>query len=155
MISIDMEAALATLNAILARSRDLEPVLSVIGAIEAAKAEDRIQNTKEDPDGEAWLPWRPGTRKERMRQGTAGYGLLWITGGIARSIGFDFGITVGEDRLEIGSENKLALFHQFGTRGPGVGPSGYHDVPRPFLGWEDDDLPNYAQMIAEYIEEGL
>ncbi len=151
MISIDMEAALATLNAILARSRDLEPVLSVIGAIEAAKAEDRIQNTKEDPDGEAWLPWRPGTRKERMRQGTAGYGLLYITGGIARSQRFE-----AEDQvLSIGSSNKLALFHQFGTRGPGVGPSGYHDVPRPFLGWEDEDLPNYARMIAEYIEEGL
>ncbi len=151
MITIDMEAALATLNAILARSRDLEPVLSVIGAIEAAKAEDRIQNSKEDPEGEAWIPWRPSTRKQRMRDGTAGYGLLYITGGIARSQRFE-----AEDQvLSIGSSNKLALFHQFGTRGPGVGPSGYHDVPRPFLGWEDEDLPNYARMIAEYIEEGL
>ena len=151
MISIDMEAALATLNAILARSRDLEPVLSVIGAIEAAKAEDRIQNSKEDPEGDAWIPWRPSTRKQRMRDGTAGYGLLYITGGIARSQRFE-----AEDQvLSIGSSNKLALFHQFGTRGPGVGPSGYHDVPRPFLGWEDEDLPNYARMIAEYIEEGL
>ena len=151
MISIDMEDALATLNAILARSRDLEPVLSVIGAIEAAKAEDRIQNSKEDPEGDAWIPWRPSTRKQRMRDGTAGYGLLYITGGIARSQRFE-----AEDQvLSIGSSNKLALFHQFGTRGPGVGPSGYHDVPRPFLGWEDEDLPNYARMIAEYIEEGL
>ena len=86
-----------------------------------------------------------------MRQGTAGYGLLYITGGIARSQRFE-----AEDQvMSIGSSNKLALFHQFGTRGPGVGPSGYHDVPRPFLGWEDEDLPNYARMIAEYIEEGL
>ncbi len=151
MITIDMEAALATLNAILARSRDLEPVLSVIGAIEAAKAEDRIQNSKEDPEGEAWIPWRPSTRKQRMRDGTAGYGLLYITGGIARSQRFE-----AEDQvLSIGSSNKLALFHQFGTRGPGVGPSGYHDVPRPFLGWEDEDLPNYARMIADYIKDGL
>ena len=151
MIRIDMEDALVTLNAILARSRDLEPVLSVIGAIEAAKAEDRIQNSKEDPEGDAWIPWRPSTRKQRMRDGTAGYGLLYITGGIARSQRFE-----AEDQvLSIGSSNKLALFHQFGTRGPGVGPSGYHDVPRPFLGWEDEDLPNYARMIAEYIEEGL
>lgn len=151
MISIDMEDALATLNAILARSRDLEPVLSVIGAIEAAKAHDRIQNTKEDPDGDAWIPWRPSTRKQRMRDGTAGYGLLYITGGIARSQRFE----ADDQVLMIGSSNKLALFHQFGTRGPGVGPSGYHDVPRPFLGWEDEDLPNYARMIADYIEAGL
>ena len=151
MISIDMEDALVTLNAILARARDLEPVLSVIGAIEAAKAHDRIQNTKEDPEGDAWIPWRPSTRKQRMRDGTAGYGLLYITGGIARSQRFE----ASDQVLMIGSSNKLALFHQFGTRGPGVGPSGYHDVPRPFLGWEDEDLPNYARMIADYIEAGL
>ena len=151
MISIDMEDALVTLNAILARARDLEPVLSVIGAIEAAKAHDRIQNTKEDPEGDAWIPWRPGTKRERMRQGTAGYGLLYITGGIARSQRFE----ASDQVLMIGSSNKLALFHQFGTRGPGVGPSGYHDVPRPFLGWEDEDLPNYARMIADYIKDGL
>ena len=151
MISIDMEDALVTLNAILARARDLEPILSVIGAIEAAKAHDRIQNTKEDPEGDAWIPWRPSTRKQRMRDGTAGYGLLYITGGIARSQRFE----ASDQVLMIGSSNKLALFHQFGTRGPGVGPSGYHDVPRPFLGWEDEDLPNYARMIADYIEAGL
>lgn len=151
MISIDMEDALVTLNAILARARDLEPVLSVIGAIEAAKAHDRIQNTKEDPEGDAWIPWRPSTRKQRMRDGTAGYGLLYITGGIARSQRFE----ASDQVLMIGSSNKLALFHQFGTRGPGVGPSGYHDVPRPFLGWEDEDLPNYARMIADYIKDGL
>lgn len=151
MISIDMEDALATLGAILGRARDLEPILSVIGAIEAAKAHDRIQNTKEDPEGDAWIPWRPSTRKQRMRDGTAGYGLLYITGGIARSQRFE----AGDQVLMIGSSNKLALFHQFGTRGPGVGPSGYHDVPRPFLGWEDEDLPNYARMIADYIEAGL
>ncbi|MDA8258514.1 MAG: phage virion morphogenesis protein [Betaproteobacteria bacterium] len=151
MISIDMEDALATLGAILGRARDMEPILSVIGAVEAAKAADRIQNTKEDPEGDAWIPWRPGTKRERMRQGTAGYGLLYITGGIARSQRFE----AGDQELMIGSSNKLALFHQFGTRGPGVGPSGYHDVPRPFLGWEDEDLPNYARMIADYIEAGL
>ncbi|MGC9237757.1 MAG: phage virion morphogenesis protein [Thiomonas sp.] len=155
MLEGDFSAVIAQMDAIIKRSLDLTQPLAIIGALETAKAHDRLQNSKTDPDGDAWIPWRPSTKRERIRQGTAGTGLLWITGGIARSIDFDFGVTVGEDRLEIGSSNKLALFHQFGTRGPGTGPSGYHDVPRPFLGWDEDDLPNYAQMIADYIREGL
>jgi phage virion morphogenesis protein len=152
MLTADFSDCIASMDAILDRARNLSTPLSIIGAIETAKAHDRLQNRKQEPDGDAWAPWRPSTRRERIRQGTAGTGLLWITGGIANSIDFDFGITVGEDRLEIGSSDKLALFHQFGTRGPGVGPSGYHNVPRPFLGWEEDDLPGYANMIAEWIE---
>jgi len=152
MLTADFSACIADMDAIIARASDLSTPLSIIGAIEAAKAQNRIQNSKDDPEGDAWAPWRPATRRERIRQGTAGLGLLYITGGIARSMGFDMEITADAAHLEIGSSNKLALFHQFGTRGPGVGPSGYHDVPRPFLGWEDEDLPRYADMIAEFIE---
>ncbi len=59
MLEADFTEAMAVIDGILTRARDLTEPLSIIGALEAAKAHDRIQNSKTDPEGDAWIPWRP------------------------------------------------------------------------------------------------
>ena len=157
MITIDAAQALDELNAILLRLAGKEDLLNAIGEREAERARDRIMATKTEPDGDLWTRWRPSTARQRLRKGNAGRGILWDEGDLLDSIYFATSADgLGSDEMSlsevvIGTDSIIGAYQQFGTYGPGVGPSGYHVPPRPFLGWEPGAFGTYEMMAARFL----
>lgn len=157
MITIDAEEALGVLNDVLLRLMGKEELLMAIGAREVAASQERIMSTKLSPDGMRWVKWRPSTARQRLRKGNTGRGILWDEGDLLDSIHAEVsadGLMTGEmsvSEVLIGSDSPIALYQQDGTRGPGVGPSGWHVPPRHFLGWSPDAFGVYETMTARWL----
>lgn len=157
MIEIDAEEALDFLNEILLRLIGKEDLLVAIGEREVAAAQGRIMETKRSPRGHAWVRWAPSTAEARERKGNADRGLLWDEGDLLDSIHFLAGADIlgtsetSGSLVEIGTDNLIGLFQQDGTRGPGVGPSGWHVPPRHFLGWKTGDFGLYEAMAVRWL----
>ena len=147
MITIDLAEAMAEMDVLLKRTSQPFALLARIGGEEAAKAKRRIADTKTDPLGDGWLPWRPGTERIREKKGNADLGQLWDSGELKNSIYFN----VSADGVDIGTDDIIGLYQQDGTYGVGVGPYGFHVNPRPFLGWEPDAADVYESMALQYF----
>jgi phage virion morphogenesis protein len=145
MIAIDAAAALAQLNAMLARMGSLEPAFSAIGYHQREAIRRRIQREKQDPDGNAWAPWADTTLQGwgpfpgREQKGNVSQGLLWDDGTLLDSIqssSFNNGAVIA-------AYAKHADWLQHGTR----------KMPaRPFMGWTDDDTQQAEMTVLHYIE---
>jgi phage gpG-like protein len=157
MITIDAEQAFDELNGILLRLAAKQDLLDAIGEREAEAARQRIMSTKTDPEGDRWTRWRPSTARQRLKKGNAGRGILWDEGDLLDSIYFASsadGLASSDMSLSevlIGTDSPIGMYQQFGTYGPGVGPSGYHVPPRPFLGWEPTAFGVYEMMAARFL----
>ena len=157
MITIDAAQAIDELNMILLRLAGKEDLLNAIGEREAEASRQRIMDTKTDPEGDRWTRWRPGTARARLRKGNVGRGILWDEGDLLDSIYFASsadGIASSDGSFSevlIGTDDIIGAYQQFGTYGPGVGPSGYHVPPRAFLGWEPDAFGAYEMMAARFL----
>ncbi len=147
MITIDLAQVMAEMDLLISRTSRPFALLTRIGGEEAVKAKKRIEDTKTDPMGDGWLPWRPGTERIREKKGNADLGQLWDSGELKNSIYFD----VAADGVAIGTDNIIGLYQQDGTYGVGVGPYGFHVNPRPFLGWEPDAADVYESMALQYF----
>ncbi|MHB0992688.1 MAG: phage virion morphogenesis protein [Burkholderiales bacterium] len=139
MLEIDLETALIDIGAMLARARNAQPVLSMIGKIELLDAQQRIIGTKLSPDHEAWMPWAARTLKERTKKGNTGQGLLWDKGDLLHSLE-----SVAEgSSVEIGTDMPYAIDLQDGTE---IMP------PREFLGWDASEFPAHEILMTEWLE---
>lgn len=125
-LSITLTSALATLNRL--ASHPLAPWLKRVAEDEKAKVEQRITETKRNPDGRGWAPWQPSTESARIRKGNAPQGLLYDEGLLLA--GFVAGST--PDSAFITNVVEHAEYMQNGVSG--------HVVARPFLGWGKDSL---------------
>ncbi len=142
MITIDAEAAIADLEAMVARLRAPEPLLGAIGEAEVELSRERIEETKDDPLGGGWLPWADSTSRQRVRKGTADLGLLYDTGELLESIH----AAVEGNTVAIGSDVDYAIYLQDGTS----------KMPaRPFLGWAPENLDAYESMFVRFLETGV
>lgn len=142
MITIDSTSALLTLGSMLVRILRPEPALSIIGQRAAEGIRRRIQRTKDDPDGNAWAPWRPMTRTRREAKGNAGQGLLWDDGTLLDSIRAQS----SDSGVEIGSDVAYAPYLQSGTS---------RMEARPFIGWDDDSLRQAETTMLHFIAVAL
>ena len=142
MITLDMTAAMAELNAMLARTANLKPVLHAIGELEANKVRARIQSTKIDPYDSEWAPWAPFTAIQRALKGNVAQGLLWDTGALLNSFVVESTIA----SVTIGTPVSYAEGLQFGdARMPA----------REFMGWNDSDFPIIEALVIKYMELGI
>jgi phage gpG-like protein len=142
MITIDTSQALAEIDAMLMRAHESAPFLEMVGEREVKAAQHRIRDTKLDPLGEAWAPWAPFTRSDRMHKGNTELGLLFDEGDLLLSIDK----AIFGDTVEIGSNLDYAKDLQDGTD---------HMPAREFLGWSPDVLPIYENLYQRYIETGV
>ncbi len=138
MIEIDAEQALLDLQAMMMRAAIPGPMFNFIGGSELELARIRIESLKDSPLGDPWVPWVPGTARQRERKGNAELGLLYDTGELLDSIEY----FADSETLEIGTDTDYAIYLQDGTR--------FMDA-RPFLGWNLDKFPEYEMAWAEYL----
>lgn len=126
----------------LARLADPVPYFDFVGEKIKHDVQERIQYTKEDPDGHEWEPWRPYTAERREFLGNYDQGIMWDTGVLLESVYFDVDGAFG---LDIGTNVWYAANQQ---EGKGRLPK------REIFGWEKDQLPMLAQAFATFVETG-
>lgn len=127
-----------TMKRLGAKTKNPRPFLEDIARHEIYAAQKRIRQRKVAPDGQAWKPWAPSTRRQRLREGTAARGILYRTGLLARS----FKSRVNKTQLAVWNKAKYAPYLQYGTP----------KMPaRPFLGWGRRARNNVERAIVKYL----
>jgi phage gpG-like protein len=146
-MTIDLASALAGLNRL--AMLNMSPWLEKVGQQAQKSVQQRIQQTKQDPDSAAWSPWMPRTEKYRTKKGNAGQGLLWDEGNLLNSISFVvddgaqgdlFGAKGG---VVIGTDVAYAGYLQDGTE---------RMAARPFIGWSDAEAAELEFSAVRFIE---
>lgn len=134
--------AIEQMALIMARINDPIPFFDYVGATEKQRVRERIMHTKIDPDGAPWLPWAPFTAEHRDALGNSAQGIMWDSGTLLNSIEFSVDGTFGVD---VGTDVWYAPKHQDGS------PS--DRIPaRPIFGWEENVIPQMAQMFVNFVE---
>ena len=100
----------------------------------------------------AWAQLKKSTQRERERHGYTPNDPLLRTGGLRDSIKK----AIYGSFAVVGSDSMLAVYHEFGTHGPGVGPDGWHDPPRPFLGPAAYESREWVgEVVTEWVRKCL
>ncbi|MDD2721661.1 MAG: phage virion morphogenesis protein [Gallionella sp.] len=70
MISIEItnQPVIDALNKLIRSSQDMHPIMDAIGMTMESRVSDRFE-TKTDPSGKAWAPWKPSTEKSYPKDG--------------------------------------------------------------------------------------
>lgn len=119
-------------------------VLGKVGSILKSSAQERISETKTDPDGKAWQDLDFFTSLNRARRGRDPDGILRDTSVLLGSIKFQ----VGSTEVEIGSDLIYAATHQFGD------PS--RNIPaRPYLGVSTQDEQDIIDAMDAFLKKEL
>lgn len=142
MITINIEQAVAGINAILMRIERPQALMEAIGYREVARVQKQIRETKVSPNAQPWAPWRPSTEASRIAKGNAHQGLLWDSGALLHS----FSAEAHPGDVEIGTPMDYAPYLQSGTAVMAA---------RPFLGWGDGDVPILEVLAATYLATGV
>jgi len=121
-LTLESRAVLDVLDALLKRGQDMRPVYSAIGQEMENRVRARFE-TKADPAGEPWAPWRPRTVKQYDKADTVkGRGrrpdrvvrsgsLLERSGHMLGSLSYQ----VDGEGVRIGFGMPYALYHETGT----------------------------------------
>lgn len=118
---------------------NVKPAMKEIADKEIRNAQNRIRMKKTDPEGRPWRPWSYATMQNRIKQGNAGRGLLYVSGLLARSFNKD----VSGNELSISNDAPYAEYLQEGTR----------NMPaRPFLGWGKKSMADAEKIVLKYLE---
>jgi phage virion morphogenesis protein len=134
------------LNAVMrkiSRTMDDAPsrrVMTLIGGDLVRSTKRRISSEKRAPDGTPWVAWSDDY-EARKKPGT----MLRQSGALLRSIVGN----VGDDTIEIGSDDIKAAVHQYGhtvTSGPFAGK---HIPARPYLGLSDADEASIHDRVMD------
>ena len=146
-----LDEAIARLDEIGQRARDLRPVLAVAAEDLKTLVDDSFEQSRA-PDGSPWAPLASST-VARRRQGSSKP--LIDTGRLRNSIN----ASSGPSSLKVGTNVPYAAYHQFGTE----------DIPaRPFLPVVGDaegfsltatgpagrELDRIRRMIETYVATG-
>ncbi|MGZ3297082.1 MAG: phage virion morphogenesis protein [Xanthobacteraceae bacterium] len=136
-MTIDLEQAIAGLNRL--ANLNMSPWMQTAAKTAQTSVQQRIRDTKADPDNSPWSPWRPATEKYRLKKGNAGQGLLWDSGALLNSIqgqsdagGISVGTAVG-----------YAGYLQDGTE---------RMVARQFMGWTDGEITQMEFSAVAFLE---
>ncbi|MDR1656134.1 MAG: phage virion morphogenesis protein [Deltaproteobacteria bacterium] len=180
-LHIDMAEVTERLGEITSRLGNLQPLMERIGAVLLLSSQMRIEQTKKAPDGSAWTPWAKSTAKRRLKNGSAGGGLLRFQGHLLRSL--NYRASADSVTVSMGGSGKAmdyARIQQLGgdiQRGPSsrnlyygttgnqlvkkkkakrvktVNVGGYviHIPARPVLGLSDDDVSDIREVVNDYL----
>ena len=131
-VEVDDRALRATLDRLLARASDMQPVMEDVARALRNHTEDAFDNER-SPFGPAWADLKPATKQRRAKSGHWPGPILQITGQLAGSISSAAGAdwaSVGVGKA--GGGEGYGAIHQFGglssmAPGPAAIPA------RPFL----------------------
>ncbi|MGZ3325703.1 MAG: phage virion morphogenesis protein [Xanthobacteraceae bacterium] len=136
-MTIDLEQAIAGLNRL--ANLNMSPWMQTVAQSAQASVQQRIRNTKIDPDNTPWSPWRPSTEKHRIKKGNANQGLLWDSGSLLNSIQGQ----ADRDGVSVGTGVSYAGYLQDGTE---------RMAARPFMGWTDGDVTKMEFSAVVFLE---
>jgi phage gpG-like protein len=136
-MTIDLSQALAGLNRL--AMLNMSPWMQSVGQNAQQEIQARIQQSKQDPEHQAWSPWMPSTEKHRTKKGNAGQGLLWDAGLLLHSVKF----SADRDGVAVGADVPYAGYLNDGTE---------HMAARPFVGWSDADVTANEFSAVAFIE---
>lgn len=123
---------------------DTSDLLDSFGAEMESQTHERLQETKQSPDGDDWESWWDSYAQTRH----SNHSLLMGEGDLDDSIQY----LVESGGVEVGSNVAYAATHQFGDEDRG-------QVARPYLGVSDDDevdLVNVAEVwLAKVAGDAL
>lgn len=123
-----------------------EQLLTDVGVELEGQTKDRF-GERQGPDGSAWKPWSPVTK--RLRRGSGG-GLLERGGELRESITH----VVAGDELRVGSNKVYAAVHQFGHTFEQPTAFGTPTIPaRPYLGISERDRGELGMLIEDFLKE--
>jgi phage virion morphogenesis protein len=148
-IAIDDGDVLAALHALQAKVRDPSPALSAIGELLMESTKQRFA-LGVGPDGAAWAPNKPGTRKEKKGPRKP----LIDTGILADTIHWQ--LIDGGQGVMVGSNRYAAIILaalQFGTDQAGRG----HNITipaRPYLGLSAADKDAVVRVLQNFLTFG-
>ena len=128
------------INRLAQRVRTLNDPLNKIADDEIKLAQDRIKNTKTDPNDHEWPEWAPSTARGRERDGTAARGILYKTGRLHDS--FEYNIS-GGNRLQIFNTAPYARYHQEGN---------WRLPKRKFMLWNKGTQSYLVNIYKKHLE---
>ncbi len=151
----------------LAKTHDLKPLLSAIGATLVTAAKRRIGETHKDPEGRPWQALAPATIKAReerpaarSKRGIAAMALsgktgaepLFDTGMLLASLTYkatETGVAIGSNRKFKGGESSALAIHQLGGK---AGRGHSVTIPaRPFLGIGKDERSAIDSLVNKFF----
>ena len=142
------------LDRLQAAGADLRPVMEDIGAHLVDTTRERF-STQTDPDGAAWAPLSPATKKRKKRNVGK---VLTEEGTLRHQIVY----RADSDSVVVGSPTIYAGTHQFGAKQGAFGstskgsPIPWGDIPaRPIFGLSDDDEREVAALILDHLADSI
>lgn len=143
-ISIDSRSVMDALSDLLRRGQDMHPVMDAIGQRMEEKISGRFES-KTDPEGHHWAPWKPSTVKSYPKNGN-------------RSLLDRYGDMLGSlshfsdaDSVTFGFGVKHAVYHETGTsRMERRGMLLTEDLQ---LGQEDED--DILDLVRGYFADAI
>ena len=118
-ITIESRAVMDALNELIRRGQDMTPVLELIGGTLENRARARFES-KTDPEGKPWAPWKDSTRKQYDKADTVkGKGVVRSGSLLQRSPDGMLGslsYQVEGDGVRSGFGKTYAIYHEFGTK---------------------------------------
>lgn len=113
-----------------------EQVIKQVALDEVKATQNRIRNSKTDPEGQPWAPWSMATIRANKNRGGS---LLFRTGALLNSIEY----RISEKTLTIYSNVGYAKYLQFGTP----------KMPaRPFLGWSRESINKIKKILQDAVK---
>lgn len=113
-----------------------EKVIQQVALEEVRATQNRIRNSKTDPNGRPWAPWSMATIKANAGKGGS---LLFRSGALLNSIEY----RISEKTLTIYSNVGYAKYLQFGTP----------KMPaRPFLGWSRESINKIKKILQDAVK---
>lgn len=172
-IQINDHAAIAGLNALIARGSDISPLMAMLGEKLADSTKERFA-TSTAPDGSPWAPNAHQVIRQLLDRNKRSFskrtGALTKTGnriaagkkpliGETRALSTTIHYQLlGRDTVVIGSGMEYAATQQFGAKKGAFGktrrngPIPWGDIPaRPFLGISAQDERTITSVINEYL----
>ncbi len=111
-------------------------MLEQVGGLGESFARERIDTSKQSPDGSAWPKWSPNYARTRH----SGHSMLDGDGNLADSITY----IVGSGQVSVGSPLIYAAVHQFGYD--------VKNIPaRPYLGLSAANENEITDLMNDYL----
>lgn len=142
-IQVNSQSVMDALNRLIQRGQYLHPVMDAIGQ----RLEERVSNrfeSKTDPSGHPWAPWKPSTVKSYPKDGNRS--LLDRYGDMLASLSHQ----AGDDYVVVGFGQPHALFHERGTGKMQRRGMLLADPVAGVLGQEDER--DILELVTHYLE---
>jgi len=143
-IEINSQSVMDALNQLLRRGQDMRPVMDAIGQRMEERVSARFE-TKTDPNGQAWSPWKPATLKSYPKDGNRT--LLDRTGDMLDGLNHHS----DANSVTVGFDKPYAFFHEHGTKHMERRGMLLADPDSGTLGQEDER--NIMDVLRGYFEK--